>query len=1116
MSPADDRAQHPRRLWRHPEPKAAYDVVIVGGGGHGLATAYYLARNHGITNVAVVERGWLAGGNIARNTTIIRSNYLWDESAAIYEHSLKLWETLADELDYDLLFSQRGVHEPGPQPGRRARGAAPGQREPAQRHRRRVARRPTTSAGSARSSTSRPTCAIRSSARRFQPRGGIAKHDHVAWGYARAADALGVDLIQGCEVTGVRARRRPGHRGASPRAAGSLPDGSRSSRPGTPRCSPVMAGIRLPLQSHPLQALVSELLEPVHPTASSCRTRSTSTSARRTRASWSWAPASTRYNGYGQRGVVPHHRAARWRPRVELFPIFARAHVLRTWAGIVDVSPDASPIIGLDPDRRAVRQLRLGHRRVQGDARRRAGCYAHTIAHGAPHPLVEPFAPRPVHDRRADRRARRRRGGALMLLRSPARGAGRATRSSSATAGRRTSPTRPTRPRSTTPSGPSTCSCATTPRARSPSAGATRAGCRRWFNVAARHRDQRDPRLLTDSPTGAIASRCRPGRPDRPVATVRLHVRRRGADRATRATRSPRRCWPTASTASRRSIYDGRPRGIFAAGRGGARTRSSRSTAGRRSEPMLRATQVELVDGLVAEGLRRHAAGSRADAATRPATTRATRTATCWWSAAGRPGWPRPRRPRDRRAGHPGRRRPRPARSAAATGGRRGRRRTAPADVRLLPRTHRASGIYDHGYVGRQRRPTTWRRRRRRTRGSACGTSARGRVVLATGAHERPLVFADNDRPGIMLAGAAARLPATATRVRPGQRAVVFTTNDSAYAVARDLARGRHRDRGRRRRRAPARPSSTRSADDAGRLGAVVTSDRRRRRRRRPTADGPRRIACDLLAGLRRLEPGRRTCAARPGGRLRFDERRSAAFVAGPRRSAPSTARRRRAAGRRSPATGDLAAGVGSCRPRARSSADAAADDDWAKHFVDLQRDATVADLRRALAAGLRSVEHVKRYTTIGTGRRPGQDLGRAGLGDRGDAARPADVGAVGSTTFRPPYVPVSFAPLAGRDRGALIDPVRTTPIHAWHVAARRRVRGCRPMEAAALLPRGRRDMHAAVLRECSDGPRGRRGDGRLDAGQDRRAGPGRRRSSSTASTPTRSPRWPWAPAATA
>ena len=111
--------EHPEFLWRNPEPKSSYDAVIVGGGGHGLATAYYLAKNHGMTNIAILEKGWLAGGNMARNTTIIRSNYLWDESAAIYEHALKLWEVLPEELDYDFLFSQRGVHEPRPHPGRR-------------------------------------------------------------------------------------------------------------------------------------------------------------------------------------------------------------------------------------------------------------------------------------------------------------------------------------------------------------------------------------------------------------------------------------------------------------------------------------------------------------------------------------------------------------------------------------------------------------------------------------------------------------------------------------------------------------------------------------------------------------------------------------------------------------------------------------------------------------------------------------------------------------------------------------------------------------------------------------------------------------------------------------
>jgi sarcosine oxidase, subunit beta len=378
--------EHPDWLWRTPEPKKSYDVIIVGAGGHGLATAYYLARNHGITNVAVLEKGWLAGGNMARNTTIIRSNYLWDESAGIYEHSLKLWEGLKDELDYDFLFSQRGVLN-----------LAHTLQDVREGTRRVNANRLNGIDGEWLSPEEvAKVCPIVNVSQdvrypvlggTWQPRAGIAKHDFVAWAFARRADELGVDLIQGCEVTGfltdgnrvtgVRTNRGPINAGRIGLAAA----GHTSVLAST-------LGIRLPLQSHPLQALVSELLEPVHPTVVMSNHVHVYVSQAH-KGELVMGAGIDSYNSYGQRGSV-HVIEQQMAAALELFPIFARAHLIRTWAGIVDVTPDASPIIGTTP----VENLFVNCGWGTGGFKATPGVgwvFAHTLAHGSPHQLNKPF-----------------------------------------------------------------------------------------------------------------------------------------------------------------------------------------------------------------------------------------------------------------------------------------------------------------------------------------------------------------------------------------------------------------------------------------------------------------------------------------------------------------------------------------------------------------------------------------------------------------------------------------------------------------------------------------------------------------------------------------------------
>jgi sarcosine oxidase subunit beta len=379
--------QNPALLWRNPSPKPAYDVVLVGGGLHGLATAYYLAKNHGIRNVAVVERSWLGNGNAVRNTTIIRSNYLRDESMPLYELSLKLWETLSRELDYDVLFDPKGVlsiaHTTAEANetrrtvyANRLHGIDAEWLEPEEvkafcpiLNVSRAVRYPVVGAS-------------------LQRRGGIARHDLVMFALARGASALGVDLLQGCEVTGFRieANRVKGvetSRGyiAADRVA--LAGAGR-----TPLLAR-MAGIELPVQSTPLQALVSDGLEPVmncvamsgllHVYVSQAKNGGLVIGAAR-----------DNYVSYAQRGSFP---ILEWQIQalLELYPILSRAHLLRTWAGIVDVSPDASPII----DRTPVENLFVNCGWGTGGFKATpvsGFVYAHTLAHGEPHELNAAFS----------------------------------------------------------------------------------------------------------------------------------------------------------------------------------------------------------------------------------------------------------------------------------------------------------------------------------------------------------------------------------------------------------------------------------------------------------------------------------------------------------------------------------------------------------------------------------------------------------------------------------------------------------------------------------------------------------------------------------------------------
>lgn len=376
-----------QRAWRNPTPAKHYDIIIVGGGGHGLATAYYLAKVHGITNVAVIEKGWLGGGNTGRNTTIVRSNYLWDEAAWLYEHAMKLWEGLSQELNYNVMFSQRGVLNLGHtlQDMRDIRRRVNANRlngiDGDVLDARQV--QELVPAMDCSRYTRYPVLGAS-----FQPRAGVARHDAVAWGFARAADALGVDLIQQTEVTGMRIE---GGRikGVETTRGFIAADTVGVVVAGHSGVLAKMAGFRLPIESHPLQALVSEPLKPVLDTVVMSNAVHGYIS-QSDKGDLVIGAGIDGYNGYGQRGSYPtieHTLQA----IIELFPGFSRVRMNRQWGGIVDTCPDACPIISKTP----VHGLFFNCGWGTGGFKATPGSghvFAATLADGRPHPLAAPFS----------------------------------------------------------------------------------------------------------------------------------------------------------------------------------------------------------------------------------------------------------------------------------------------------------------------------------------------------------------------------------------------------------------------------------------------------------------------------------------------------------------------------------------------------------------------------------------------------------------------------------------------------------------------------------------------------------------------------------------------------
>jgi len=373
--------KHWQPVWGSPEPKSQYDVIIVGGGGHGLATAYYLAKEHGITNVAVLEKGWLGGGNAGRNTTIVRSNYMIEGNTEFYEHSLKLWENLSQELNFNVMFSQRAhvslVFGPSQRDATARRynlmrlNGIDGEFWDPDELRRRIPH------------LNHDQGRFAISGAYVQPRAGTARHDAVNWGYARAATALGVDIIQNCEVTGFI------------REAGVL-TGVETSR-GEIRAGKIglavaghtsvlahKAGLaKLPIETHKLQAYVSEPIKPIVDQVIVFGGVGHFYISQSDKGGMVFGGDLDQYNSYAQKGNLPVYQNV-MSACMQILPCLGRVRLLRQWAGVMDMSMDGSPFI----TRTDIPGLYLNAGWCYGGFKATPGSghtFAHTIANDEPH-----------------------------------------------------------------------------------------------------------------------------------------------------------------------------------------------------------------------------------------------------------------------------------------------------------------------------------------------------------------------------------------------------------------------------------------------------------------------------------------------------------------------------------------------------------------------------------------------------------------------------------------------------------------------------------------------------------------------------------------------------------